>query len=494
MLHSMSLIDLLRAPWAILPDRLDEIQSIYAARVRHEEPHLEAIEARLGRKLANEPPKFDIRPGGIAVLQISGPIAPKANLFTEVSGGASAQQLVQQIEAMQESPAVRGAVIGWDSPGGSVQGIPTLERAIRALADAKPTVSVSDGVMASAAYWAGSAANAVYMSGETDTVGSIGVVATHTYDPRGGARQVTEIVAGRYKRMATDTKPLSAEGQAYLQAQVDEIYSVFLETVGRNRGASVEEVLTHMADGRVFIGRQALAAGLVDGIATVEQIVGRMADDPSQYAKRRKASIAALQPSPGTSATAAALPTPATPAPAAGLAPSGGDPVAAAAAPLQPTPGVTMTPVEQAAAFAAEHPEAAQHLRAEGAAAELQRQKDVRAAALPGHEGLIDQLAADGATSGAEAAMAVLAAERNLRTAQAAARRADAPAPLAQEPAPASEITGQQPAAAATTQSVVADAAKVAKLAQQKVAAARAAGRYLSTTEAVAQATAELAA
>lgn len=153
-----------------------------------------------------------------------------------------------------------------------------------------------------------------------------------------------------------------------------------------------------------------------------------------------------------------------------------------------------MTPVEQAAAFAAEHPEAAQHLRAEGAAAELQRQKDVRAAALPGHEGLIDQLAADGATSGAQAAMAVLAAERNLRTAQAAARRADAPAPLAQEPAPASEITGQQPAAAATTQSVVADAVKVAKLAQQKVAAARAAGRYLSTTEAVAQATAELAA
>lgn len=438
---SMSLLDLLRSPWAILPDRLDEIQAIYATHLRGDKIDLEAIEARLGKKLANEPPAYEMRGGGIAVLEISGPIAPKANLFTQISGGASAQALVRQIEAMGDNGSVRGAVIAWDSPGGSVQGIPTLERAIRALAERKPVVSVSAGTMASAAYWGGSAANAVYASGETDTVGSIGVVATHTYDPRAGARQVTEIVAGRYKRIATDSKPLTPEGEAYLQAQVDEIYAVFVQSVAANRGVSVEDVLAYMADGRVFIGRQALAAGLIDGFATAEQLAEQMAAEPQAFAQRRKAVIAAAAGASAPRAAAALQSKPSTLATepgAAPVAPPVSEPVTLAAEPTQPT-GVTMTPQEQMAKFKAEHPEAFALIQAEGVAAELARQSAVRAAALPGHEKLIEALAADGKTTGAEAALAVLAAERNLRTAQQAARAADATKPLPQEPAPAFE-------------------------------------------------------
>lgn len=435
MASSMSLIDLLRAPWAILPDRLDEIQAVYATHLRGDKIDIDAIEARLGKKLSNEPPAYEMRAGGIAVLQISGPIAPKANLFTQISGGTSAQALVRQIEAMADSAAIRGAVIHWDSPGGSVQGIPTLEKAIRALAEAKPTVSVSDGVMASAAYWAGSAANAVYASGETDTVGSIGVVATHTYDPRATGRQVTEIVAGRYKRMAAESKPLSAEGEAYLQAQVDEIYAVFVQTVAQNRRVSVEDVLASMADGRVFIGRQALAAGLVDGFATAEQLAEQMAADPQAFAQRRKASFAAAvkpatQPSVQNLATAPG---------AAAAAPAASAPVLPAAQPPQ-TKGVTMTPQE----FKAAHPEAYAQIITEGATAELTRQQAVRAASLPGHDKLIEQLAMDGKTTGPEAAMAVLAAERGLRGAQQQARAADLPAPVRQEPAPTSEPAPQR--------------------------------------------------
>lgn len=435
----MSLLDLLRSPWAILPDRLDEIQAIYATHLRGDKIDLEAIEARLGKKLANEPPTYEMRNGGIAVLEINGPIAPKANLFTQISGGASAQALVRQIEAMGDNGAIRGAVIAWDSPGGSVQGIPTLERAIRSLAERKPVVSVSTGAMASAAYWSGSAANAVYASGETDTVGSIGVVATHTYDPRGGTRQVTEIVAGRYKRIATDSKPLTPEGEAYLQAQVDEIYAVFVQAVSSNRGVSVDDVLAHMADGRVFIGRQALAAGLIDGFATAEELAEQMAADPQAFAQRRKAVIGASAGSVVPRAKAATPKPSATGPGVAPVAPTASEPVLPAATPTQPFTGVTMTPQELMAKFKAEHPEAYALIQAEGVSAELARQKDVRAAALPGHEKLIEALAADGQTTGAEAAMAVLAAERGLRSAQQSARAADAPKPLPQEPAPAAD-------------------------------------------------------
>lgn len=412
-----TLIDLLRSPWAVIPDRLEEIQAIYATHVRGEKIDIGAIEARLGRPLANEQQDYTIRDGGIAVLPIRGVMAPRATMLTQISGGTTADALTKQLESMALDPRVRGAVLAWDSPGGSVQGIPALAASIRALADAKPLVSVSEGTMASAAYWTGSAANAIYASGETDMLGSIGVVARHSYDPRNTT--TTEITAGRYKRIVSDTAPLTKEGRAYMQAQVDEIYAVFVETVAANRRASVEDVLSRMADGRIFIGRQARDAGLIDGFATVDTMVERMATNPDKFAKRGRA-VFALGGLPAAGA-AAAEPT----------ATTGEQPPATT---ITTTTEVHMTPTEAAAKFAAENPEAAALLRAEGATAETKRAAEVRAAALPGHEALIERLAADGKTTGAQAALAVVAAEQANRAAQATARTADAPKPVQQVP------------------------------------------------------------
>ena len=75
--------------------------------------------------------------------------------------------------------------------------------------------------------------------------------------------------------------------------------------------------------------------------------------------------------------------------------------------------------------------------REEGAAAERARIQAVQAQALPGHEQLIAGLMFDGKTGGAEAAVAVLAAERTQRTAAALALAADAPKPVAPAATPA---------------------------------------------------------
>lgn len=414
----MKLIDFLTSPWAIMPDKLLEMQAIYATHLRGEKIDLEAIEARLGRPLANDQQEYEVRDGGIAVLPISGVISPKANMMTRISGGASAQMLTQQINSMAADPRVRGAVLDFDTPGGSVFGIPAMAAAIRELSSVKPTVSVSTGLMASAGYWTGSAANAVYASGETDIIGSIGVVITHNYNPRTNGGQTTEITAGKYKRMGSDSKPLDAEGQAYLQGQADEIYRVFVNTVADHRKVKAEQVLERMADGRVFIGQQALDAGLIDGFATVDQMVERMATDPSKFTNRRKAVFALGGLPAAGDAVAAVHPQPQD------------EPVPPVASENQPVE-VTMTPQELAAQFAAENPEAAAVLRAEGATAEVTRAASVREQLIPGHEALIERLAADGKTTGAEAAMAVLAAERNSRQAAATARLNDAPAPVA---------------------------------------------------------------
>lgn len=67
---------------------------------------------------------------------------------------------------------------------------------------------------------------------------------------------------------------------------------------------------------------------------------------------------------------------------------------------------------------------------ATGASAERQRIQDVQAQALPGHEALIQALAYDGKTSGAEAAIQVINAEKALGASRMAARQAELPKPL----------------------------------------------------------------
>ena len=396
----MTLLDLLRSAWAIQPERLLEIQSIYDTHLRGEKIDLPAIEARLGRPLASEQQEYRIREGGVAVLSVEGVLAPKANLFMRISGGASTQLLSKQVESAIADPRVRGLILQVDSGGGSALGVPELSDTIRELSAIKPIVTVTDGVMASGAYWLGSAANAVYGSGTTVQVGSIGVVMTHDYTPNAPGRQTTEITAGRYKRMATSAKPLDDEASAYLQQMVDHIYSVFVDAVAQNRGVSAEAVLQHMADGRVFIGQQAVDAGLLDGFATVDAIAERMAADPTQFATRRKAQVAAL----------------ATPAkkPAGARAEGESQPE-----PVLLDPPATATPEGtpmDMKTLAEQHPELLATIQAEarnaGAQAEQARVAAVRAQSMPGHEALIEQLAADGKTTGPEAAMQVLAAEK----------------------------------------------------------------------------------
>jgi capsid assembly protease len=371
---------------------------------------------------------------------LEGVIAPKANLMMQVCGGISAQATIAQLDSMAADQRTRSAVLAIDSPGGSVTMIPAVAAAVRRLADAKPTVSVSQGTMASALYWIGAASNAVFISGETDMVGSIGVVATHNYQPRATGQVTTEITAGKYKRMASSTGPLTQEGQDYLQAQVDEIYRVFVGAVASSRGVSADQVHQQMADGRIFVGQQALDRGLADGIATVDQMAERLATNPSEFAARRKAVFAVGKPKSHS---------------AAGVAAQGGTPTDAPVLHVDSQPAnkdSSMDPKEQAAAFAAEHPEAAALLRAEGSTQEQARVAAVRAQTVPGFEALVNQLAADGKTTGPEAAVAVLSAVRAANTTAAADHAADAPnaAPTSSAPdGEAQELTKVQQVAKA---------------------------------------------
>ncbi len=86
----------------------------------------------------------------------------------------------------------------------------------------------------------------------------------------------TEISAGRYKRIASAHRPLSDEGQEYLQERVDNIYAVMIESIAEMRGTSIPRTI-EMADGKIYVGQAAVDVGLVDGIMAFDEVVRRAA-------------------------------------------------------------------------------------------------------------------------------------------------------------------------------------------------------------------------
>lgn len=419
----MHLLELLTGAWAIAPDKLRELQAIYATHARGDTIDIAALEARLNRPLANEQQEYSVEAGGIAVLQMSGVIAPKANMFMRVSGGLSTQMATKQLESAVADPRVRAIVLSIDSVGGSVIGPPEMARAVYEMAAIKPIVTHTDGALASAAYWIGAASNGVYISGPSVQVGSIGIVMDRTYNPTSPVKHET-IVAGRYKRLAKDDEPLSDEARAVYQDDADYVYTLFVDDVARYRGTTSANVLEHMAEGRVFRGQQAIDAGLVDGIVTLDALIESLAVDPSAYAKRKKAVFsAARKPS--------AAPTKAPPSTT--KEPAMTDPT------KPPVAHLTRASLEQ------EHPGLFAQLRAEftalGATQERERIQAVLAVGdgLPGHEKLLKTLAFDGSTTAAEASMSVLGEEKAQRAAAAKAHADDAPPPAKPSAAPSDE-------------------------------------------------------
>lgn len=459
----MRVLDALTEPWAITPEKLQVMLDVYDRHLRGELADLAAIEAAMGRPLDNTQKGYAIVPDtGVAVLPLTGVLSKRMSLMQKISGGASMQSFQQDLQATLDDQAVEAILLLVDSPGGEIGGLQATAQAVRAAAQQKPMAAVADGVMASAAYWIGSAVGAgnVYAAEDTTAVGSIGVVAAHVdrseMDRRVGLK-VTEITAGKYKRIASEHAPLTPDGAATLQEMVDHIYSVFVDEVAANRRMSAEQVLAQMADGRIFLGKKAQAAGLVDGIASLADVVQKLqdrADQVKQYgasaliqtgAEAMKVTILGAECTTQEQVDAAV---------AAGLAKASTDAEAAKAA------GIEAARAEGLAA---------------GAAAERQRIQDVEANAMPGHEALLAELKADGKTTGPEAAQRMLAAEK-ARVGQIAANlKADAPPAAPAAPPPAAEGTKPEP-----------DPKVVAAQAQAYQDEEKKAGRMVSTAQAVA--------
>jgi signal peptide peptidase SppA len=209
----------------------------------------------------------------IAIVPIHGFLERKLSFWGWLFGGTSTEMLGKVIGDLVNDDSIDRIVLDIDSPGGEVDGTSELAELIYESREKKEIVSCVNTLAASAAYWIGSSAQEMTIASKTAQAGSIGVVITHTdyseYDKKKGIK-TTEVTAGAYKRIVSSNKPLDDEGRKELQARADYIYGIFTDAVAKNRGVSKEKVLNEMADGRIFMGQQAIDAGLVDKFGKLE--------------------------------------------------------------------------------------------------------------------------------------------------------------------------------------------------------------------------------
>jgi signal peptide peptidase SppA len=261
-------------PWAILPHMLATLSEIVQRHVTGEKLSAEEIEARIHG--ATRPPER--RVNSVAVLPLFGTIFPRANLMTDMSGATSAETFGKKFAELLKDPNVGAIVIDVNSPGGAVYGIDEVSKQIFEARGQKPIVAVANHLMASAAYWIGTAADEVVITPSGD-VGSVGVFAIHedwskALDEEG--INVSLISAGKYKVEGNPYQPLGEEARAAIQASVDEVYDTFLEAVARNRGVGPAVVRNGFGEGRVVSAREAVKLGMADRIDTLEGTINRL--------------------------------------------------------------------------------------------------------------------------------------------------------------------------------------------------------------------------
>ena len=219
----------------------------------------------------------------IAVIPIHGTLVRRTVGLEAESGLTSYAGLTAQLDAALANPEVAAILLDVDSPGGESGGVFDLADRIRAAAQIKPVWAVANDMAFSAAYALASAASKVFVS-RTGGVGSIGVIAMHVdqseKDAQDGVRY-TAVFAGDRKNDLNPHEPISSEAHAFLKAEVNRIYGLFVETVARHRG--IEPSAVRDTEAGLFFGQAAVAIGLADAIGTFDDALTQLLESVSSF-------------------------------------------------------------------------------------------------------------------------------------------------------------------------------------------------------------------
>ena len=217
--------------------------------------------------------------GEVGIIAIKGSLTNRDSWYNRYIGVTSYGDIRNALTYAAGQSGIKAILLDIDSGGGAVNGVADASSLIQLIdKNVKPIYAFTDGTMCSAAYWLGCSARETYSS-NVSTVGSIGVIATHMEYSKAMKEAgigVTVIRAGEFKALVNSVEPLSDKAKTQLQTQLNSAYQVFLEHVADCRNTTVNLCDANMAQGREFFGKDALAAGLVDGIESFDSVMTKI--------------------------------------------------------------------------------------------------------------------------------------------------------------------------------------------------------------------------
>lgn len=201
-------------------------------------------------------------------------LGDKVGYITVAGAITSSEKIIDQIEEFKEDGSIKAIVLRINSPGGAVGPSQEIYDEVKAAAAVKPLVVSMGSVAASGGYYIAVPAQRILANPGTIT-GSIGVIMqfTNVEDLLGKVGLKNEVVkSGRHKDIGSPVRPMSDADREILQSLIDDVYAQFVDAVAEAREMEPDKVRL-LADGRIFTGRQALQAGLVDELGGFQDAI-----------------------------------------------------------------------------------------------------------------------------------------------------------------------------------------------------------------------------
>lgn len=276
-------------PLLIHPQKLDAMIAAVGQRLLGQpvatNAHAAAPEAFSTRPSAQPGQPYAVH-DGVAVVNIFGALAHRTRINADCTAFTGYDAITANVEHAMQDPNAHAVLLAFDSPGGEVQGAFESAQRLAALRGRKPMLAIADGMAASAAYLLASSADEIVIA-PTGYVGSIGVVTRHVDTSNALAQdglKVTHIFAGAHKIDGNPYEPLPEAVRADWQAEIDGIYTEFVQAVAAYRGLSFDAV--RGTEARLFRGHAAQAAGLANRVGTTDAVIAELAsrrNDPKVF-------------------------------------------------------------------------------------------------------------------------------------------------------------------------------------------------------------------
>lgn len=235
--------------------------------------------------------------GKVAVMQVHGVIENRMSPWGYWCDSFSCEAGKRALDSLLANKDVAAIVLDVDSPGGTSQGVEELADAIFEARGVKPVHAVANAMACSAAYWLSSSAASLYCC-PSGSVGSVGAYAIHVdfsaaLEEEGVKVSVAR--AGKFKAEWLPYAPLTDDARDYMQELVDNVYARFVASVARNRGTDQADVRKAYGQGRAVDARPALAAKMVDGLLTLDEILLKLTGQASGAPTGRQTSAEVLR-------------------------------------------------------------------------------------------------------------------------------------------------------------------------------------------------------